>query len=392
MPLHILFVSDAPTVSGAEHVMYGHLRYLQSKGYRTSVYYRAANTRLARDLGGRQVATYPTESFSEHVVRTTWRPDHLAHFASRFSRVRAELRDIISRERVDVVHSVMYPASLYVALATRHTRVAHIWHEHGVKHVHCLNAPLYRFVAATCAFVIGPSDAVTNAIGVAGVRAPKLRTVYNGIDLAKFRFSPAATAQTRATLGLAEGQPAVGLFGQLLPHKGHRLLIAAAPRILKVCPNARFFIVGSLENPPYLAELRAELHAAGLTQQFEFTGWRRDVPELMSAVDVVVVPTITPEPAALSLMEGMALSRPLVASNTGGTAELVVDGSTGLLFPTGDSDELAAQVLRVLTDSALARSIGAAGRRRMEERFSEERHFDEMAQLYAEAAAQRDRV
>ena len=391
MPFRILFVSDSATVSGAEHVMFSHLDYLRAHGHGASVYYRASNARMTQALAAHGVAAHPTSSFSEAVVRTTWRPDHLAHFASRFRRVRDELRDLIAAERIDVVHTVMYPAALYVALAVRANGVPQIWHEHGVKAVHGVNAPIYRFVASTCSFVIGPSDAVTRALGTAGIHAPVLRTVYNGIDLRRFARADERVPATRASLGADAGTRLVGLFGQLLPHKGHGVLIDAAPAIVAACPTARFVIVGALENPPYEAELRAAIASRGLTDRVVFTGWRRDVQDVMAAMDVVVVPTLTPEPAALSLMEAMALGRPLVASNTGGTPELVVDESTGLLFPTGRADELAVRVIRALTDDGLAERMGRAGRLRMETRFTEARHQDEIAGLYADSIARGQR-
>lgn len=389
MPFRILFVSDSLTVSGAEHVLFSHLEYLQAHGHTASVYYRASNARMARALERYQVRAHPTTSFSDEVVRTTWRPDHLAHFASRFRRVRDELRSIVADERIDLVHTVMYPAALYVALAIRHSGVPQIWHEHGVKHVHAINAPIYRFVAATCAYVIGPSDAVTRALGSAGIQPPVLRTVYNGIDLARFTCGRDGVPAVRESLGAGADTRLIGLFGQLLPHKGHHSFIAAAGPIIAAVPGARFVIVGALENPPYEAALRADIAARGLTDRFVFTGWRGDVQDVMAAMDVIVVPTLTPEPAALSLMEAMALGRALVASNTGGTPELVVDGETGLLFEAGDAGQLAARVVQALTEPDLADRLGRAGRARMEARFTEARHQEEVANLYVDAIGHR---
>ena len=239
----------------------------------------------------------------------------------------------------------------------RSSGVPQIRHEHGVKVVHAFNAPIYRFVASTCSHVIGPSDAVNRALGSAGIHAPVLRTSTTASTLAG---SPAPTGACRqpARRSAPVPTPAGRALRQAVAAQGPSLLIDAAPAIVQACPAARFVIVGALENPAYEAELRAEIAGRGLTDRVVFTGWRRDVQDVMSAMDVVVVPTLTPEPAALSLMEAMALSRPLVASNTGGTPELVVDESTGLLFPTGHADALAAQVIRAVTDDTLAERLG----------------------------------
>ena len=185
------------------------------------------------------------------------------------------------------------------------------------------------------------------------------------------------------------GQQAVGLFGQMLTYKGHRTLIEAAPSILSEYPEAMFFFVGALENPPYQRELRERIDSLGLANKFTFTGWRSDVQDIMRAMDVIVVGTTTPEPAALALMEGAAMERPLVATRTGGTPEIIIDGETGLLFAPGNAEELAAAVKKLLGDPDLARRLGCAGRARVEQRFTRELHLTAMFELYEEAVRSR---
>lgn len=389
--MHILYVSDSDTLSGAENVMLGYLDRLDVPGIKTHVFYRQSNYRLKAALDARKTPQTTTDSFSNETIRTTWRPDALTHFACAFLRVRQELTDVIERERIDIVHSISYPAALYAALAARSSGRPHIWHEHGVKRIHALNRGIYRFVASTCRHVIGPSNAVTEALAKAGLDPDKVRTVYNGIDLSRFRVSDVAAARIRRSFGLASDQPAVGLFGQLLPHKGHRTLITAAPAILAQHPTTQFFVVGALENPPYEEQLRQTLRQTGIEHKFTFTGWRDDVPNVIRAMDVIVVPTLTPEPAALSLMETMAMGRPVVGSRTGGTPELVRDRECGLLFTPGSATELAERVIELITHPDLAREIGEAGVARVTEQYSLERHVDEMLGLY-ESCVKRTRV
>ncbi len=191
----------------------------------------------------------------------------------------------------------------------------------------------------------------------------------------------------RSELGLGERDPAIGLFGQMLPYKGHATLIAAAPRLLAATPSVRFFLVGALENPPYEKHLERLARECGVEQQIVFTGWRTDIQRVMQAMDVIVVPTLTPEPAALSLMESMALERPLVASRTGGTPEIVVDGETGVLFEPGDAVQLATAVGRLLDDRDLSTSLGRAARSRVCREFGLARHLASVEQLYRRASS-----
>lgn len=383
--MRVLYVTDSPTVSGAEHVWFGYLPALARAGGEAHVFCSESNRRLRAALDERGVACTTTSRFSRRLIETTFRPAALLEYARAFRTVHGELTRLIRRFRPDVIHSISFPACLYAATAARATRCPHVWHEHNIKRIHAVNTRLYRFVGSTCSWIVGPSDAVTRNLARAGLAPSTLVTLYNGIDLARFNPDDARADAVRRELGVGEA-PLVALVGQLLPHKGHRTLIEAAPAILAAAPDTRFLIVGALENPPYEADLREALDAAGLAPAFHFTGWRRDVPDVVRAADLSVVATTTPEPAALSLMEAMAMGRALVATRTGGTAEIVQDGVTGLLFEPGDASALARHVIALLGDPARRRGMGAAGRARVEREFSEARHVAAMLDLYARAS------
>ena len=389
--MNILYVSDSPTLSGAEVVLLQHLEHFAPPAHHSSVFLRDTNTRLRDALAQRDVACTASADFSRRIVRTSANPADLLHFARAFARVTRQLVGVIRRDRIDVVHSVSYPASLYAAFACRRTGVPQVWHDHNIKRVHAFNRPIYRFVASTSAWIIGPSDAVTCNLSEGGLPAERIRTVYNGIDLSRFDTDVRSRARVRESLGLEADTPAVALFGQMLPHKGHHTLIQALPAVRQAVPSVRAFLVGALENPPYEAGLREHIAATGLGDTVQFTGWRRDVHDVMGAMDVIVVATTTPEPAALALMETMAVARPIVATRTGGTPEIVVDGETGLLFPPGDAAALGRHLVTLLRDSSLRARMGRAGRERMEGRFSRERHIVQIAELYASAIARGQR-
>ncbi len=386
--MRVLFVTDSPTVSGAEHVWFGYLPALAPPDGAAHVFLSDRNQRLRTALEQRGTSYTLTSDFSRQLIETTLRPGPLAEYARAFYAVHRQLRGTIAAFRPDVIHSISFPACLYAATAARASGVPHVWHEHNIKRIHAVNSRLYRFVASTCPWVVGPSGAVTTNLARAGLDGTKLVTLYNGIDLAAFAHDDDKSGAIRAELGLGQS-PVVALVGQLLPHKGHRTLVEAAPAILAQVPNARFLIVGALENPPYEAELRGRIQAAGLNDAFVFTGWRRDVPHVVRAADLSVVATTTPEPAALSLMEAMAMGRPVVATDTGGTAEIVEDGVCGRLFPPGDAAALAVRITALLLDPAQRLEMGRAGRARVEREFDQSRHVAAMWRLYERAAQAR---
>ena len=382
--MKVLFVTDSPTVSGAEHVWFGYLPVLAARGDSAHVFLSDTNDRLIRALDQRCTPYTTTRAFSRQMIETTLKPGALAEYGRAFFTVYRELRTLIDRERPDVIHSISFPACLYAATAARTTGIPHVWHEHNIKRVHAVNTQLYRYVASSCAWIVGPSKAVTDNLARAGLPPGKLLPLYNGIDLRAFTPDDTHARAVRQELGLST-DPAVGLFGQMLPHKGHETLIQAAPAIRARAPGTRFVLVGALENPPYEAHLRARIAAADLTGAFIFTGWRNDVPHVMRAMDVSVVATTTQEPAALSLMETMAMARPIVATRTGGTPEIVQHGVSGLLFPPGDAAALAGHVAVLLADAPRRQQMGEAGRARVERKFAVERHVDGMLDLYERA-------
>lgn len=385
LPMNLLYVSDSTTVSGAE-VMLLHYVDRFSPAHSVHVFLHADNLRLRDALGARGVEFTATSSYSKRVLRSTSNPAALVHYAIAFVRVARELRRVMRRCRTTLVHSISYPASLHAAVALRPTPIRQIWHEHNIKRHHALNGPLYRFAASTCARIVGPSDAVTSNLARFGIPASRLGTIYNGIDLSRFMPDDQRAAEIRLELGLAAGQPAIGLFGQMLPYKGHHTLIGAATRLRRTYPTLKCFFVGALENPRYQMELQARIDREGLADHFAFTGWRHDVPHVIRAMDVVVVATTTPEPAALALLEAMAMGRPVVATRTGGTPELVPEGQAGLLYPAADETALAHCLERLLRDDRTRLQMGAAGRSWVEQRFSLERHLSDIETLYRTAS------
>jgi glycosyltransferase involved in cell wall biosynthesis len=388
--MNVLFVSDSTTVSGAEIVLLATVDGLLANGDSAFGFLRATNRRLIDAFRSRHVAYTSTDAFSHQIIRTTTNPAALLTFARSFYAVSGELAGAIRTQQIDVIHSISYPASLYAGFAAARTGTAHIWHEHNIKRIHRVNRVVYRRLGNACQWVLGPSNAVTGNLATAGIDEARLRTVYNGIDLQ--RFTNASTDRIdalRRDLGLRDGERAIGLFGQMLPYKGHRTLIEAAPQILRTYPEARFYFVGALENPPYQQELQTLLEERGLTDRVRFTGWRDDVQDLIRAMDVVVMATTTPEPAALMLMEAAAMERPVVATRTGGTAEIVADEETGLLFPPGDASQLAARVSRILGNPDLGRTLGTQARARVERQFNLERHLTNMFEFYRAAVSLR---
>ncbi len=206
----------------------------------------------------------------------------------------------------------------------------------------------------------------------------KFVTIHSGVDLSRFDAALYDRSKIRIELDIPPGDLVVGTAGRLTPVKGHVHLIAAAAKILAVHPDTTFVLLGDGELKGRLIE---QAEALGLAGKVRFPGWRPDVAAVMSAFDVFALPSLN-EGMGRVLVEAMALSRPVVASRTGGITDLVEDGRNGLLVPPGDAGALADAILRLLGDAALRAAMGGEGRRRAEI-YSTERMVEKIEELYA---------
>ncbi|RPJ58390.1 MAG: glycosyltransferase, partial [Acidobacteria bacterium] len=159
-----------------------------------------------------------------------------------------------------------------------------------------------------------------------GVTETDVVTVHEGIDVA--RVQAIAPASVQSAFDLLPGK-VVGNIGALVPHKGQKYLIEAAPLVLQQAPDARFLVLGEGELRTALERRIAEL---GLREHVVLPGFRNDVLALLKAFDVFVMSSVT-EGLGTSLLDAMASSRAIVATEAGGIPEVVVDGETGLLVP-----------------------------------------------------------
>jgi len=230
----------------------------------------------------------------------------------------------------------------------------------------------YRQVAAfLCA-----SDCIREILIGQGIPRERVVTVHEGIDLAHVDAAPPTSV--REAFWLPTNAPIVGCVGALVEHKGHRHLIHAAVDIVRAIPEARVVILGEGE---LRDELTRMIHELGLERHVLLPGFRPDVLSLLKTFDVFVMPSIT-EGLGTSILDAMACGKAVVASAVGGIPEVVAAEETGLLVPARNPTALAAAVVRLLGDRPLADRFGAAGRTRVEQRFTAERMVQETLDVY----------
>jgi glycosyltransferase involved in cell wall biosynthesis len=180
--------------------------------------------------------------------------------------------------------------------------------------------------------------------------------IFSGIDLSPYDAAMARRAETRRELGISPDMLLVGGVGRLEPVKGFPYFVEAARQIAESLPEARFVLVGDGSVRAALAE-----QAAGLGDRFQFLGLRDDVPDLMAAMDIFVLPSLN-EGMGRVLLESSAASTPAVATAVGGVPGIVADGVTGCLTPPRDAAAIAQAVIRLAGDPDGRAALGEAAR------------------------------
>ncbi len=222
-----------------------------------------------------------------------------------------------------------------------------------------------------------------------GYDAARIVVIRNGVDMTRFQ-SPPAGVPLRRELGLDADARLVVVVSRLAPLKGIEHFLQAAAALSPRYPDVRFLIVGetSPPNPAYLKQLQELAHSLGVAHVVTFTGLRSDVPAVLGAADVAVMPSLN-EALSNVLLESMAAGAPVVATRVGGTPEALIDGDTGLLVEPGDPGAIVTAVSRLLDDRELARRLGCAARRLIAERFSVERMVHATEELYTTLLARK---
>jgi glycosyltransferase involved in cell wall biosynthesis len=291
----------------------------------------------------------------------------------------AALRHWLRARRVDVFHGHAGigwegHAGVYAARAAGVRGLLRTEHLPDLITDPCQRKNYARLVEVVDQFIC-VSEAVRASFSRTGVPAHKLSVIRNGISPRPVRPDrPGVCARLR----LPPHARLVLTVARLTEQKGHRALIAVIPAVLRRVPTASFVFVG---HGPLEGLLRVQAQALGLGEQVSFSGGRDDVPELMAAADLFVLPSLF-EGLPLAVLEAMAAGLPVVGTRAGGIPEVVRDGATGRLVDVGDTAALTAAMLEVLERPDVAARWGAAGRVRQEHEFGAARMVHETAAIY----------
>lgn len=290
------------------------------------------------------------------------------------------LARIIRSERVDIVHTHSSVDAWIGGLAARATGIPVVRTRHVSIRIRRRLNPVYRWLADR---VITSGEAIRQLVIEAGVSPQRAVAIPAGVDLAEFSV-PSDGDTIRGRLGLS--RPVIGSVAMFRGSKGHAPLLDAFATVHAHHPSARLLLVGDGVRRAWVEGLAKE---RGLGEAVLFTGFRRDVPDLLRAMDCFVLASTRTEGVPQSLLQAFAAGVPAVASAIGGIPEVIVDGETGSLVPPDDPAALASAIEAVLGSPAAAATRARAARKLVEERFSHVAAVSQLLALYNEVMAGR---
>ncbi len=364
MKKKVLQIIDGLNVGGAETLLIDLVRGLQNSDYEVMVAYSTPGileSRL-RELNIPTVRLLRKFRVDPMLLFRMWR--------------------LIQDEKPDIVHTHLFKSDLHGRIAAWISNAPLI-----ISTIHNNDAwirkfplgQIYGWTARLAHRVIAVSEEVREYhIQYASTPPGKIQVISNGVNISRFADPDLDPKKFRAELGVSLSAPLIGIIGRLEPQKDHENFLNAAVLIVKEFPNARFVIIGAGSLYNDLLEKKKKLN---LSNHVIFTGIREDIPHALAAMDLLVISSRW-EGLPVTLLEGLAARRAVVATHVGGIGDVVVSGDSALLVPPQDHVALAESCLRVLRDPQFASKLANAGFKRVHSAFSVDAMIEKTIALY----------
>ena len=380
--MQILFYNHTGKVSGAERVLLMILGGIDRSRF-NSVVLCPTDGPLAEMIdaaGVRRLGIKPLQA------RFTLRPDRLIKYVTSFLSLLWAARAAVIAEAPDLVHANSIRAGLLMSAATVGLRIPIVWHVHDLLPRHPVSSAVRFYACASRRTrVVAVSRAVADRFQGKLTRwfRDRIDVIHNAVDTE--RFFPDATRRRRFRAELhAESARLVGIIGQLTPRKGQLELIQAFNELARDLPDIQLLIIGEAlfdHDRPYAALMTDEATSGGCADRIHFLGPREDVPDIVRALDVLVVNSHA-EPFGLTVIEGMAAGTAVLAPRVDGIKEIIRDNESGRLLPSLGLRALRDSLRELLSDAELRRRLGKEGRQDAVRRFARDRFLKEIQTAY----------
>jgi glycosyltransferase involved in cell wall biosynthesis len=300
-----------------------------------------------------------------------------------------KLARIIRKESVNIVHSQGARADFFTRLAVKFTRrsnlVSTIQMPVERYDVSILRKKIYRMFdrfSERCVdrFIVVSESLKKTLIDDHRIPLNKVIKIYNGVELDAYKPDVfcQASSEIRKKLRIKNEIFVIGAIGRMVWQKGFEYLIEAASNVIKEYPEARFLIVGE---GPLKGKLKVKSEKLRVENKVIFTGFQTDIKEILSAIDILVIPSLL-EGFPMITLEAMAMAKPIIATNIDGITEQITDGINGILIPPKDPSAMAQAIITLINNREKAKAMGLAARKKVEQEFSVEKMIKDTEKVY----------
>jgi len=364
--INVLYVHTSLSIGGAQAVRYMFLKYLSSANFNVAICClgeKGLYGEKLQDLG------YKIEAFN--------RKYHLFHFLTTF-----KLYKYIKVRKFDIVHSSLFFANYHAALAALMARVPIlIMEEHGehsfhLKKRHFLHRIIGHYVSQAARIILCCSDQMKQEVAkVYNIPSQKILVMKNMIDDKRLEINLPREA-VRDKLGFDMGSILIGTVASLGWIKNHKFLIDGFAKVNK---NGVFLIL--VGDGPLRQELEDYVSGLSLNHKVHFLGWREDIANILNAIDIFVLTSIS-EGLPIALLEAMSIGLPCIVTRVGGMQEVLTDNITGRLVAPGNTEELLGALNQIIYGPEVAKKIGLTAREYVLEKFKPSNYINQILELY----------
>jgi lipopolysaccharide heptosyltransferase II len=282
---------------------------------------------------------------------------------------------IIKKEEIDIVHARSRIPAWIAYFACRQTKRVLITTCHGYYRKH-----IFSYVMGWAKLVIVLSNVIgRHMVEDFGVPIERIRLIPRSVDLERFKYlSPDKKRKKEFN---------VGIIGRISPIKGHLYFIKAMAKAARVIPQLKIWIVGDAPDSKqvYKEQVQVLVKRLGLWQNTQFLGTQRDIPSILTHLDLLVLATTTQEAFGRVIIEAQAAGVPVVATKVGGVVDIIDEAKTGLLVPAADPNSMAEATIKIFKDPDLARRLSENAYKKVKEKYNVELMVKSTLDIYKEA-------
>ena len=381
-PYNILYLCSGPLIGGAEFSLLGLLEHLDKKLFRPIVMIPFRQLGKSRGLENNRESPGLIDKVKELSIDTVCFDCSKLNPVNPFPYIFTvfKLISIIRKYKIDLIHSNELISNQYGFAAAKMLKVPIITHARLIPTAKAIKKLFVVFADR----YITISRAVYNQLIKNGIRKNKIDIIYNGIDSNKFHHNEDKRNDFWNKWNISENTILIGVIGRICKEKGQDIAIKAFQQVIKKHNNVRLILAGdtSVDSSwDYLNNLKRQISDMGLQENVIFTGFLNNPIDFYMGIDILIVPSLN-EPFGRILIEAMATGRAVIATNSGGPKEIIINRRNGLLFQRNDVRELSDLICELIDNRSLLNYLGTEAIKRVGEKFDIKVHAHNVEKCY----------